>query len=183
MTGYAQHGKDSTACFIKDHARMQVEKIAFADPIRQMALSINPYIVDPTLDQPTKYKDLINDLGYENSKKLPEVRRLLQVLGTEAGRDLFGTNVWIDVLDKNVRKSTADLVVVTDVRFANEVDYIKRNGLLWAIARVNYDNGLSKVHPSEAYIAAALKRADHIITARTLDELQRRTLLALTMLN
>jgi len=48
------------------------------------------------------------------------VRRLLQALGTEGGRHVFGPDVWVDELFDRVRESSADVVIVTDVRFHNE---------------------------------------------------------------
>ena len=50
------------------------------------------------------------------------VRQILQVLGTEGGRDVFGDNLWIDNLKKRV--GAAGSVVIEDCRFVNEADVI-----------------------------------------------------------
>ena len=52
-------------------------------------------------------------------------RLALQLMGTEAGRNVFHTDVWVISL---LNRSKGKDVVVTDVRFRNEIDYIQQNG-------------------------------------------------------
>lgn len=51
---------------------------------------------------------------------------LLQLLGTEWGRKVYGDNVWVDILKKRIELVAAwpgkQLVVVADCRFRNEFD-------------------------------------------------------------
>lgn len=66
--------------------------------------------------------------------KTIETRSLLQKEGTENGRDLLDKNIWINYLNNwvNIFKFRGiDNFIITDVRFQNEIDYIKENkGLL-----------------------------------------------------
>ena len=58
--------------------------------------------------------------GYDFSPRLA-----LQLMGTEAGRDVFHKDIWvISLLNRSKNKD----VVVTDVRFKNEIEYIQNNG-------------------------------------------------------
>ena len=61
-------------------------------------------------------------------------RTLLQQEGTEHGRDIIGKDVWIKYYDAWVKTFTSkgvDVIITSDVRFLNELDYIKsQNGLL-----------------------------------------------------
>lgn len=59
--------------------------------------------------------------GYEFSPRLA-----LQKMGTEVGRECFHSDLWIISLFNRV-KNLKD-VVITDVRFKNEIDYIRKNG-------------------------------------------------------
>ena len=60
-----------------------------------------------------------------------ESRRILQLRGTEEGRNKYGDDVWIRTLetwmrvyfDRGIRR-----VIVTDVRFENEAEWIKKIG-------------------------------------------------------
>jgi hypothetical protein len=52
-------------------------------------------------------------------------RLALQLMGTEAGRNVFHKDVWVISL---LNRSKGKDVVVTDVRFRNEIDYIQEHG-------------------------------------------------------
>ena len=45
---------------------------------------------------------------------------LLQLLGTEWGRNTIDENIWVDLVKNKVRASDADFVVIDDARFENE---------------------------------------------------------------
>ncbi len=62
--------------------------------------------------------------------KTPEIRQLLQYEGTENGRDKYGEDIWIKYV-----KCWGELylsrgykyIIITDVRFKNEYEFIKNN--------------------------------------------------------
>jgi hypothetical protein len=146
LSGYAQSGKDSTAellCLNYGYRR-----IAFADTMREALLTLNP-----KLDSITHVSDLVSDYGWDMAKKNPEVRRLLQVLGTDVGRKMFGENFWIDIALSGLKPE--DKVVVSDVRFPNEGNAIKAlSGSLWRINRHNHSavNGHASEHAMDNYM-------------------------------
>ena len=59
--------------------------------------------------------------GYEFTPRLA-----LQLLGTEAGRNVFHPDVWIYSLEKRI-EGLKD-VVLTDTRFPNEIEFIRSKG-------------------------------------------------------
>lgn len=146
LSGYAQSGKDSTAellCLNYGYRR-----IAFADPMREALLRLNP-----KLDSITHIAHRVEDYGWDLTKKDPEVRRLLQVLGTEVGRKMFGENFWVDLALSGLKPE--DKVVVSDVRFPNEGDAIKKlGGSLWRINRRNHSavNDHASEHAMDNYM-------------------------------
>lgn len=62
-----------------------------------------------------------NQFGYEFSPRLA-----LQLMGTEVGRKVFHENLWIISLLNRARGY--DNVVITDVRFKNEINTIRKDG-------------------------------------------------------
>jgi len=71
-----------------------------------------------------RLQEVVMDMGWDAAKRQNnEIRRLLRVYGTEAGRDIHGFDCWVDHLDKV--SGTDKLLVVRDVRFANEVKWIR----------------------------------------------------------
>ena len=58
-------------------------------------------------------------------------RKLLQIVGTEEGRNVYGNDIWINTLETwlNIYKSRGvKRFIISDVRFQNEVDWIKKMG-------------------------------------------------------
>ena len=156
MTGYAQHGKDSMGNLFHEHLGYQ--KMAFADGLRKCLATLNPLIDAP--GGLRRYRDLLETSGYENAKKVTEVRRLLQVFGTEVARDILGEDTWVNAL--NVAWAAADRpdTVITDVRFPNECEFVQSHGgIVIRVTRLNedgtpFDNGVPTSHPSEAHISS-----------------------------
>lgn len=76
----------------------------------------------------TKNNILFDDV-YVNKNNT--TRTLLQTEGTELGRNILGEDIWIRYFNNWMRvyKSRGvEHFILTDVRFQNEVDYIKKSG-------------------------------------------------------
>lgn len=118
LSGYAQSGKDTVAGFLtQDHG---FRRYAFADRLRDALLALDP-CVEADGGYP-RLSRLIDFYGWDIAKvNYPEVRRLMQVFGTEVGRHLFGGNVWVDLLFKQLEEEKPERVVITDCRFDNEI--------------------------------------------------------------
>jgi hypothetical protein len=175
VTGYAQHGKNTVADIVSEFLSPdRVHVVGFADALRRMARAIDPIIMwssDPRDEPvPVRYSELVDVFGYEAAKQQPEVRRFLQVLGTEGVRDIIGSNAWVDALNKTLHQyEDGSVTIITDVRFPNEADFVLGLGELWGVTRTEngepYDNGLSTDHPSEQFIGELKKRADRNFVA------------------
>jgi hypothetical protein len=130
MSGFARAGKDTVANGLVDCYGFQ--RVAFATKLKEMMLALDPLIMVTVssrwgaAEMPTRYSDYLDEYGPEKSKEHPEVRRLLQVFGTEVMREQFGSDVWIDLaLDG---KSLDEDWVITDARFLNEARAVKDRG-------------------------------------------------------
>lgn len=143
LSGYARVGKDSVANILTGQGWT---RYAFADKLKLAVKKLNP-ILDCELGTPFRLDDAITRHGADETKGLfPEYRRLLQVMGTEVGRDMFGENFWVDQALRDVGEN--DLAVFTDCRFPNEAQAIKaRGGVVWRVERSGY--GPINGHASE----------------------------------
>lgn len=143
LSGYARSGKDSVASILIDHGWT---RFAFADKLKLAVKRLNP-ILDCELGNPFTLDDALTRYGAEVTKeKYPEYRRLLQVMGTEVGRDMFGENFWVEQALREVGDN--DLAVFTDCRFPNEAKAIKeRGGVMWRVERPGF--GPVNDHASE----------------------------------
>jgi len=117
--GRARSGKDSAAARLVE--RHGFTRVAFADPLKSLALS-----VDPLVNDGTHLSYVLQWWGWEQAKdELPEVRRVLQALG-QSIRDVH-PNFWVNLAMDTVG-SIAGPVVVTDCRYRNEVEALKARG-------------------------------------------------------
>ena len=130
LSGYAQSGKDTVAELLCSNYGFK--RISFALPMRDAIYTLNPIVANGN-----RVSDLVDEYGWDIAKANPEVRRLLQVFGTEVGRELFGERFWIDQAFK--RAEEYQRVVFSDVRFPNEAKAIlQRSGDMWRINRHNH---------------------------------------------
>ena len=127
VSGYARAGKDTVAHILVD--RHNFARGSFAAAMKRILVGL-----DPLVDDGVRLSSVIAELpgGLEDAKAVPEVRRLLQRLGTEAGRSALGADVWVKALLERV----PGRLVVSDCRFPNEAAAIRsRGGLVLRVER------------------------------------------------
>ncbi len=128
VAGLKRSGKDTVG---RHFVSLGYEQRAFADPLKEMALAVDPVVtgcvgLDNPLEGPRQRRlsQVVEAIGWERAKEEhAEVRRFLERLGTHGVRDTFGDDAWVDLAFPVERKT-----VFTDVRFPNEVDAIKSRG-------------------------------------------------------
>lgn len=131
LIGKKRSGKDTFgAALIEAHG---FTRVAFADPLRQAALALDPFVGRPTLPgqvpplNDVRLSDVIETIGWEAAKdSVPEVRRILEAFGTDSIRTL-DEGFWVRMAVEKIQ-ATDGPVVVTDVRFPNEADKIRELG-------------------------------------------------------
>jgi len=146
LIGYAQSGKDTLAkILVEDYG---FKRVAFADKIRELLYELDPAV--PTYNHvQTKIiglQNLVDVYGWDHAKSEPHVRQLLQKLGVGA-RTLFGEDFWIREALRPIKDS--ENIVVTDVRFKNEAEWIRsfEDSYIWRIKRAGV--GAVNTHVSE----------------------------------
>ena len=138
LCGYAGVGKDTAARVLLDELSFQ--RIAFANPIKKALLALDPIIPSPEEGHYMRLSDFCDSHDWSEVKEYPEVRRLMQIMGTEVGRNLFDPDLWVK-LAKRQLESTLSVgdVVVTDVRFPNEARLVRGyGGILVRIERPGF---------------------------------------------
>lgn len=194
LTGKARAGKDTTAQFIGAWAAEQGwswERVAFADPLKRSAAA--------ALGAPGDAIEACNQLKQDGwfvtvegpslrgdvtvAKQRITGREFLQRYGTEAHRDIFGPEFWVEATERRLGRmaGAVNIAVVTDVRFPNEAEMIRRHeGEVWQVVREENPDALSgglEAHASEAGVPERL--IDRvIINDHGLDHLEREVRLA-----
>jgi hypothetical protein len=161
LCGYATCGKDTAAQGLVDNGWMRV---ALADGVREAVLAL-----DPWADGEWRVSDRLDFVegDWNAAKTQPEIRRLLQRMGTESGRNIHGDDCWIKIAKRKVH-ATPGPVVITDVRFANEAEAIRSWG--GKIIRIDRPG----VGPVNGHVSEALSfEPDEVIeNDRTIADLQ-----------
>lgn len=106
-------------------------------------------------------------------------REFLQFYGTEAHRQVFGDNFWLNqvIPDPSNPRSrysgnhrTCDVLLIPDVRYQNEVERIvEARGRLWKVRRDSLDKYMTG-HASESELEAVWDR--HIDNNESIDDLK-----------
>ncbi|MGO1050752.1 hypothetical protein [Crossiella sp. CA198] len=148
LVGRQGAGKDALAACL---GAMGYVRVALADPIRRYAQALDP-IVTVTGGEPVRLVDVLARYGWEGAKRrVPEVRRVLQRLGTEVGRELAGPDVWLDLAVRRVAelRAAGRPAVITDVRFANEARALRGLGVVLVRVLRDVDQVDGEAHESE----------------------------------
>jgi len=161
LSGYAQSGKDEIAKVLLDE---NFERAAFADTLREALVALNPMAGYGVF-----LADVVGMLGWEEAKRnYPEVRRLLQRMGTEAGRNIFGEQIWVNKTLGSLDPTKN--YIITDVRFKNEADAIRDlGGQMWRVTRP----GTGPVNSHSSEVALDNYVFDYVVENKgDLDELK-----------
>jgi hypothetical protein len=156
-------GKDEICNYLRD--KHSFVKVGFSDPIYKLLWEMNPMLViDNATGDVDYYSGIVTLFGIDRAKRLyPEIRRWLQIIGTEYGRDVFGQDCWIRALDARIKD--APFVAVRDVRFENEIDYIRSRGGFVVWVQSNRAPERDTSHTSEKLVFA--DHADYTVQNNT----------------
>ncbi len=169
--GRKGHGKDAFAHLLGSNW----EVIAMSDPLYEAVLRL-----DPPIKVSGKYMNISCFLreqckgDWVVAKRNPDVRQMLQKLGTDVVRDLIDVDAWVKMMKRKVLShiQAGRNIAVTGIRFPNELQAIRQmGGLTVWVERTALDHE-ADTHASEM----SLKREDFQIQVSnngSLEDLQR----------
>ena len=128
LHGPAGVGKDTIADYMVRSWGFQ--KVSFAGPLKRGVSELFGIPMEDMEDRTVKEQTI------ETWGKSP--RELNQWLGTEVMRNQFMTDFFLRSMDKSI-ETAGERIVVSDVRFDNEAEYILNNccGFVWKVNAVS----------------------------------------------
>lgn len=199
VTGFIGSGKDTIADYLVTHHGFK--RVSFAASLKDAVATVFGWdreMLEGTTKSSREWREQkdewwSNRLGMEVTP-----RWILQYWGTDVLRNNFHNDIWVASVENKLRQAK-DNIVITDCRFANEVDAIKHAGGItvrvsrgekpsWYQAAIEYNKGpdrnpmwaLSKntldknfVHASE-YSSVGLEYDHYIDNDGTIDDLHNR---------
>ena len=127
VIGFIGSGKGTAAdILVEKHGFV---KLSFADAVKDATAVIFGWqrsLLEGDTDESRNFRETkdewwSNKFGYDFSPRLA-----LQLMGTEAGRDVFHKDVWVYALERKMEMYKN--VVIADVRFPNEIEWMRSKG-------------------------------------------------------
>lgn len=137
ICGLAGAGKDTVGDIIVDNLP-NWEKMSFASHLKDVAsllFGFDRKMLAGETPEDRAIREQPDKFWSEKMGKDFTPRYALQFLGTNLLRNQLHENIWVDCLEKKILESNKN-VVITDVRFPNEIDMIRNiGGEIWRVER------------------------------------------------
>jgi hypothetical protein len=134
VVGFIGSGKGAVGDIL---SKLNFEKISFASHLKDVTSVMFGWdrkLLEGDTDESRKFREEIDPFWSEKLNREFTPRLALQLMGTEVGRNVFGADLWIHALENKIDKD--ENYIITDVRFQNEIDWIrKQKGILIEIRR------------------------------------------------
>ena len=117
-----------------------------------------------------EWRETIDD-WWSNYLNIPDFtpRKALQIIGTDVLRDKFHPDIWMIIIERQL--SNNKNIVITDIRFTNELNMIRKHGgHIIYIKRTNESSFIKPSHKSE-YDITQMDIQDIIYNNGTLHDL------------
>jgi hypothetical protein len=127
VVGFIGSGKGTVSDILVD--KYNFHKLSFADAVKDATAAIfgwPRHLLEGNTEESRAFRELNDSFWSERFGYNFSPRLALQLMGTEAGRDVFHPDVWIYALERKM--AMYPNVVIADVRFPNEIKFIQSKG-------------------------------------------------------
>jgi hypothetical protein len=127
VIGFIGSGKGTAAdILVEKHGFV---KLSFADAVKDATAAIFGWqrsLLEGDTDESRKFRETKDEWWSNKFDRDFSPRLALQLMGTEAGRDVFHKDVWVYALERKMEMYKN--VVIADVRFPNEIEWMQSKG-------------------------------------------------------
>ena len=135
LCGLIGSGKGTAADMMVE--KFGFEKVSFADSLKDCVSAVfgwHRHLLEGDTNESREFREMVDPFWSKKMGQDMTPRFILQKVGTEAMRNVIHDNIWIDSLEKKLRKDRD--YVIPDVRFPNEKNFIRRmNGSIFHVQR------------------------------------------------
>jgi hypothetical protein len=129
VLGFIGSGKGTVGDILNEEYDFQ--KVSFASHLKDVAAVLFGWerkLLEGDTEESRIFREQSDNFWAEKFNKPFTPRSALQLLGTESVRNVFHEDFWIHALEMNLQKLKGKNVVVTDVRFKNEIEWMTSKG-------------------------------------------------------
>ena len=127
LVGFIGSGKGTVADILCE--KYGYKKMAFADVLKDTTATMfgwPRHLLEGDTEESRIFRETVDEFWSEKLDRQITPRYVLQKLGTEASRDVFGNDIWISSLEKRIRAlPLKSKIAITDVRFPNELKFVE----------------------------------------------------------
>lgn len=137
ITGFCGAGKDTMAQILVDE--FGYIKLSFASVLKDIVAILfdwNREMLEGLTEEHRKQREQI-DIWWSNRLNIENLtpRLMLQIIGTQVFRNNFHNDIWIAILERRLLKYKK--VVITDCRFQNEYEMLKKYNAKFVVIQRN----------------------------------------------
>lgn len=124
LVGRKNSGKTTAAELIKD----DFKDVTFAEPVKRIVEITHGFSYDMLLGDTPEKRERRNNEHDPIWNQTPV--QAMQFIGTDLYRNHFDKNIWINIAKRKIDDimKTGQNVVITDCRFENEIEFIRKQG-------------------------------------------------------
>lgn len=129
ICGFQGAGKDTMAnILVKEYG---YERISFAGILKDILSVLFDWdrkMLEGLTPESREWREKKDEWWSNKLKKNITPRRMLQEIGTDIFRNHFHPEIWVQCVENRLRKVENKSVVISDCRFKNEIEMIKKMG-------------------------------------------------------
>lgn len=128
VSGFIGSGKDTVADYLVNHHGFRRE--SWAGTLKDAVACVfgwDRVLLEGKTNESRKWRDTPDSWWSDRLGIDVTPRRVLQEWGTDVCRENYHDDIWIASLENKMRK-TKDSIVISDTRFPNELESVKRLG-------------------------------------------------------
>jgi hypothetical protein len=129
LVGFIGSGKGTIADNLVQRHRFVKE--SFADSVKDSVAAVfgwHRHLLEGDTPDSRKWRETKDEWWSNALGKEVTPRWALQLMGTEAGRDVFHPDIWVHTAFRRMDWNPLDHYVIADVRFPNEIKAIQKYG-------------------------------------------------------
>ena len=129
LVGFIGAGKGTVADLLVD--RHDFFKESYANSLKDACSIIfgwNREMIEGNTPESRAWREQDDPWWSQKLGKSFSPRLALQLMGTEAGRDVFHPDLWVHTVMRRCEQAPWNNYVIADVRFPNEIDAIRKSG-------------------------------------------------------
>jgi hypothetical protein len=154
LLGFIGSGKGTAGDILKG---LGFEQVSFAKGVKDVAAEMfnwPRHLLEGDTEESREWREQPDAFWSKELGKPFTPRLALQLMGTEVGRDVFHKDFWVIKLKNYMKKNYGKNFVITDVRFENEIEFIReQGGILIEVQRgkqpVWYNDMVNNIHDEE----------------------------------